>query len=54
MPITIINLTRHLVTEIERDDSSCPLNDHNFKREGDVRPFFPSITLIIAIMCMRS
>ena len=54
MTITIINLPRHLVTNIERDDTSCPLNDHNFKREGDVRHFFPSITLVIAIMRMRS
>ena len=38
--ITIINLPRHLGTEIERDDTSCPSNDHSFKREGDVRHFF--------------
>ena len=45
MTITIINLPRHLGTEIERDDTSCPSNDHSFKREGDVRHFLPRFIL---------
>ena len=49
--ITIINLPRHLGTEIELDDTSCPSNDHSFKREGDVRHLFcpPFINPIIYI-----